>query len=255
MKKETVARKTKDTGDKVIEISNLRKGFNHEDVLKDVSLSLLNGENLVVLGKSGSGKSVLIKCIVRLLIPDEGTITVFGDNLDDLSREGLSDLRKKIGFLFQSGALYDSMTIKENLEFQLKRIKTKLTQKEIDEKVADALENVGLPDTLNKMPSELSGGMRKRISLARTMVVDPMIMLYDEPTTGLDPVTSDEISTLINFVQKKYKTSSIIITHDIECARATANRVVMLNDGVVYKEGDLASFETSKDPLVKSFFK
>ena len=164
-------------------------------------------------------------------------------------------MRQKIGFLFQSGALYDSMTVKQNLEFPLRRIRKNLTEKEIDEKVNEVLENVGLTDALNKMPSQLSGGMRKRISLARTIIVDPMIMLYDEPTTGLDPVTSDEISSLINDIQKKYKTSSIIITHDIECARATADRIIMLHDGEVYKEGKLEEFEKSTDPLIKSFFK
>ena len=239
----------------VIEINNLRKGFGKQEVLKNVSLKLFNGENLVVLGKSGSGKSVLIKCIVRLLNPDDGTINVFGENVSALNSDGLGELRKKIGFLFQSGALYDSMTVKQNLEFPLRRIKKNLTQKEIDEKVKEVLENVGLSDALNKMPSQLSGGMRKRISLARTIVVDPMIMLYDEPTTGLDPVTSDEISSLINDVQKKYKTSSIIITHDIECARTTANRIIMLQDGEVYQEGNLEKFEKSTDPLIKSFFK
>jgi phospholipid/cholesterol/gamma-HCH transport system ATP-binding protein len=239
----------------VIEINNLRKGFYQQEVLKNVSLQLFNGENLVVLGKSGSGKSVLIKCIVRLLDPDEGTINVLGENVSALKREGLGEMRKKIGFLFQSGALYDSMTVKQNLEFPLKRIKKDLTQKEIDRKIKEALEHVGLSDALNKMPSQLSGGMRKRISLARTIVVDPMIMLYDEPTTGLDPVTSDEISSLINEVQKQYKTSSIIITHDIECARATANRVIMLHDGEVYLEGTVEEFEKSTDVLIKSFFK
>jgi len=241
--------------EQVIEIKNLRKGFYRQEVLKNVSLQLFNGENLVVLGKSGSGKSVLIKCIVRLLDPDEGTIHVMGEDVSALKRDGLGELRKKIGFLFQSGALYDSMTVKQNLEFPLKRIKKNLTQKEMDEKINEVLEQVGLLDALNKMPSQLSGGMRKRISLARTIVVDPMIMLYDEPTTGLDPVTSDEISSLINEVQKTYKTSSLIITHDIECARATANRVIMLHDGEVYKEGILEEFEQSTDVLIKSFFK
>ena len=222
---------------KVIEISNLRKGFYQQEVLKNVSLQLFNGENLVVLGKSGSGKSVLIKCIVRLLDPDEGTIQVLGENLNLLNSKDLGEIRKKIGFLFQSGALYDSMTVRQNLEFPLRRIKKDLSQEERDEKVKEVLENVGLSDAIDKMPSQLSGGMRKRISLARTIVVDPMIMLYDEPTTGLDPVTSDEISSLINDVQKKYKTSSLIITHDIECARATANRIIMLQDGEVYQEG------------------
>jgi len=164
-------------------------------------------------------------------------------------------MRKKIGFLFQSGALYDSMTVRQNLEFPLLRIKRNLSKKETLEKVEEVLENVGLSDSIDKMPSQLSGGMRKRISLARTIVVDPMIILYDEPTTGLDPATSDEISLLINDVQKKYKASSIIITHDIECARATANRVIMLHDGAVYKEGKLSDFEKSSDTLIRSFFK
>ena len=241
--------------EKIIEISNLRKGFGEQQVLKNVSMQLFDGENLVVLGKSGSGKSVLIKCLVNLLKPDDGIISILGENLGTLNSEGLGELRKKIGFLFQCGALYDSMTVKQNLEFPLKRIKKNLTQKEIDEKVVEVLENVGLIDALNKMPSQLSGGMRKRISLARTIVVDPMIMLYDEPTTGLDPVTSDEISSLINDVQKKYKTSSIIITHDIECARNTANRVIMLKDGEIYTEGKLEMFENSKDEVIKGFFK
>ncbi len=240
---------------RVIEIHNLKIGFDSQEVLKDVSLHLINGENLVVLGKSGSGKSVLIKCIVRLLRAEEGSIEVLGENVGELSGKGLADLRTKIGFLFQSGALYDSMTVRENLEFPLRRIKRNLSRKEIADKIEEALENVGLSDTADKMPSQLSGGMRKRISLARTIVVDPVIMLYDEPTTGLDPATSDEISSLINDVQKKYKTSSLIITHDIECARATANRVIMLNEGEVYKEGTLADFEGSTDTLIKSFFK
>jgi phospholipid/cholesterol/gamma-HCH transport system ATP-binding protein len=240
---------------KVIEINNLRKGFGTEDVLVSVTLNLFNGENLVVLGKSGSGKSVLVKCIVGLLEPDEGTINVLGENLSTLNNKGLDELRKKIGFLFQSGALYDSMTVRQNLEFPLRRIKRDIDEKEIDEKIKEVLENVGLSDALNKMPSQLSGGMRKRISLARTLVVDPLIMLYDEPTTGLDPATSDEISSLINHVKKIYKTSSIIITHDIECARATADRIIMLLDGEVYLEGELNKFEKSTDPLIKSFFK
>jgi phospholipid/cholesterol/gamma-HCH transport system ATP-binding protein len=242
-------------GDKpVIEIKNLKKSFGNQDVLKDISLKLFNGENLVVLGKSGSGKSVLIKCIVGLLDSDGGTITVFDKDVKALNREEMSELRQKIGFLFQSGALYDSMTVRQNLEFPLRRIKKNLTEKEILEKVNEVLENVGLADALNKMPSQLSGGMRKRISLARTIVVDPLIMLYDEPTTGLDPVTSDEISSLIIDVQKRYKTSSLIITHDIKCALMTANRLIMLEDGGVYKDGKVKDFENSSDPLIKAFF-
>jgi phospholipid/cholesterol/gamma-HCH transport system ATP-binding protein len=252
---DTVSAAATKTGRQVIEINNLRKGFGRQEVLKKVSLQLLDGENLVVLGKSGTGKSVLIKCIVRLLNPDEGSIRVLGVDVNGLNSEGMSNLRKKIGFLFQGGALYDSMSVKENLEFPLRRILKDLSQKEIDDKIKEVLENVGLSDASDKMPSQLSGGMRKRISLARTIVVDPRIMLYDEPTTGLDPATSAEISLLINEVQKKYKTSSIIITHDIECARATANRAIMLHEGEVYLEGRLDKFEKSSDPLIRSFFK
>jgi len=239
----------------VIEITNLKKSFGNQEVLRNVSLQLFDGENLVVLGKSGSGKSVLIKCIVGLLKSDGGTIRVFGENVNELNSDRMSEMRKKVGFLFQSGALYDSMTVKENLEFPLQRIRKDLTKKEMDEKILEVLENVGLADALYKMPSQLSGGMRKRISLARTIVVDPKIMLYDEPTTGLDPATSDEISALINLVQKKYKTSSMIITHDIECARNTADRVIMLQDGEIYLEGKLKEFEKSEDTLIRSFFK
>lgn len=242
-------------GESVLEISNLNKSFGTQEVLKDVTLKLIKGENLVVLGKSGSGKSVLIKLIVRLLNLDGGTINVFGQDVMALDRKELNEVRKKIGFLFQSGALYDSMTVKQNLEFHLKRIKKGLSQKEMDEKIAEVLENVGLPDSMDKMPAQLSGGMRKRISLARTIVIDPEIMLYDEPTTGLDPVTSDEISQLINEVQEKYNTSSIIITHDIACARTNADRVIMLLDGKIYQEGSFEMFENSEDPILKPFFK
>ena len=240
--------------DPVIEILNLKKSFGKQEVLTDVSVSLFNGENLVVVGKSGTGKSVLIKCIVGLLKSDKGTISVFKTKIFALNRQEFGVLRQKIGYLFQSGALYDSMTVKQNLEFPLRRIKKNLSEKEIKDKVNEALGNVGLSDALNKMPSQLSGGMRKRISLARTLVVDPMIMLYDEPTTGLDPVTSDEISSLINDVKRKYKTSSIIITHDIKCALKTADRIIMLKDGGVYKEGKVADFIDSTDQVISSFF-
>jgi phospholipid/cholesterol/gamma-HCH transport system ATP-binding protein len=251
----TIASTKTDSNNQVIEVNNLRKSFGNQEVLKNVSLQLFNGENLVVLGKSGSGKSVLIKCIVRLLKIDGGTINVLGEDVNALHNDGLAELRKKIGFLFQSGALYDSMTVKENLEFPLRRIKKNLTRNERNEKIKEILENVGLSDAIDKMPSQLSGGMRKRISLARTIIVDPSIMLYDEPTTGLDPETSAEISVLINDIQKKYKTSSIIITHDIDCARSTANRIIILQDGEVYQEGTTAEFDKSSDPLIHSFFK
>jgi len=238
----------------VIEINSISKSFGNQEVLKNISLQLLKGENLVILGKSGSGKSVLIKCIVGLLSPDSGNIQVFGKDVTTSNRKDMNELRQRIGFLFQSGALYDSMTVKQNLEFPLRRIKKQLTQKERDEKINEVLEHVGLADALHKMPSQLSGGMRKRISLARTIVVDPMIMLYDEPTTGLDPVTSNEISELINEVQRRYKTSSIIITHDIKCAIATANRMIMIQDGAVYLEGNSDVFENATDPFIKTFF-
>ena len=239
----------------VIEIRNLKKLFGQQEILKDVSLQLFEGENLVILGKSGSGKSVLIKCLVDLLPIDGGTITVFGQSVNGLKRTELDDLRQKIGFLFQSGALYDSMSVKENIEFPLRRIKNHFTEKEINEKVAEVLENVSLTDALNKMPSELSGGMRKRISLARTLAVNPKLMLYDEPTTGLDPITSKEISLLILEIQKTYQTSSIIITHDIKCAQITANRIAIIKDGMIYKTGNLEDFENSGDDFIQSFFK
>ncbi|HMI06257.1 MAG TPA: ATP-binding cassette domain-containing protein [Flavobacterium sp.] len=249
MKKET-----KNT-ESVIEIRNLKKSFGTKEVLKNISLSLQKEENLVVLGKSGTGKSVLIKCIVRLLKADAGEIEVFGEDVNTLEKGKLDDVRKRIGFLFQSGALYDSMTVRENLEFPLRRIKKGLSEAEISAKVNEVLENVGLAEALNKMPSELSGGMRKRISLARTIIVDPDIILYDEPTTGLDPVTSNEISMLINDIQKKYKTSSIVITHDMECVRTVADRIIMLKDGEVYKNGNLTEFEKDSDEYISSFFK
>jgi phospholipid/cholesterol/gamma-HCH transport system ATP-binding protein len=238
----------------VIVIENAKKSFGSNEVMKDISFQLNKQENLVILGKSGSGKSVLIKCIVRLLKADSGLISVFGKDINSAEKEELNSIRKKIGFLFQSGALYDSMTVKENLEFPLRRFKKDLSEEEITTKINTALENVGLSDVLNKMPSELSGGMRKRISLARTVIVDPEIMLYDEPTTGLDPVTALEISDLINTVKQTYKTSSIIITHDMECVRTVADRIIMLKDGFVYQEGSLADFENSTDAYIESFF-
>ncbi|MHB9143308.1 MAG: ABC transporter ATP-binding protein [Paludibacter sp.] len=244
-----------DPNDPIIEITKLCKSFGTQQVLKDLSLKLYNGENLVVLGKSGSGKSVLIKCIVGLLRSDSGTIQVFNHDVTALTVKELGKVRQEIGFLFQSGALYDSMTVKQNLEFPLIRLKTELSEKDRNAKIEEVLENVGLSDALYKMPSQLSGGMRKRISLARTIVVDPKIILYDEPTTGLDPVTSDEISVLINDIQKRYKTSSIIITHDIECARATADRLIMLQNGQIYADGDIDGYENSKDKVIKAFFK
>jgi phospholipid/cholesterol/gamma-HCH transport system ATP-binding protein len=239
-------------GEVVVEIKNLYKSFGEKAVLKGVNLSLYKGENLVILGKSGSGKSVLIKCIVRLIMPDKGKLLALGKNVPELKESELNRLRKQIGFLFQSAALYDSMTVRENLEFPLRN--NEVSPEEIDKLVEEALKNVNLSDVIDKMPSELSGGMRKRLGLARTVIVKPLIMLYDEPTTGLDPITSKEISELILQIQEKYQTSSIIITHDIECARITANRILVLKDGTFRAEGTFEELQNSSDPFVQSFF-
>jgi phospholipid/cholesterol/gamma-HCH transport system ATP-binding protein len=251
----TVATKEPETNPKevVLDITHLFKSFGDKDVLKDANLKLFKGENLVVLGKSGGGKSVLIKCIVNLIPPDEGDVMVLGKNIPELNKKELNEMRKQIGFLFQSAALYDSMTVRENLEFPLRDGKS-IPAAEKDALVREALENVNLLDVIDKMPSELSGGMRKRLGLARTLIVKPTIMLYDEPTTGLDPITSKEISELILKVQKKYDTSSIIITHDIECARIVGNRVMILKDGEFAAEGTFDELKASKDPFVRSFF-
>lgn len=241
--------------EKVIEIKNLRKSFPEQKVLQNVTLDLFKGENLIILGKSGSGKSVLIKCIVQLMKEDSGIINVFGKAINSLKSKDLASIRKKIGFLFQGGALYDSMTVKDNLEFPLRRIRRELNEKQIKEKILEALENVGLAYAIDKMPSQLSGGMRKRIALARTIIVDPEIMLYDEPTTGLDPITSHEISSLINTIQHKYHTSSIVITHDISCAKTIADRLIILKDGEVYAEGKLETIQKKDDLWIQEFFK
>ncbi len=238
----------------IIDIKNLKKSFGDQKVLNGVTLQLHEKENLVVLGKSGSGKSVLIKCIVSLLQHDEGSIQVGDYELTNINEEDLIEVRRKIGFLFQGAALYDSMTVRENLTFALSRLDKKFSKKEITNKIEEALENVSLPDSIDKMPSELSGGMKKRIGLARTLVVNPKIILYDEPTTGLDPITSDEISNLINDTKTKFNNSSIIITHDIKCVKTVADRIVMIKDGKVYKEGSLEEFTKDNDPYIQSFF-
>ena len=238
----------------VVDIQQLKKSFGNNHVLKEMTLKLKKGENLVVLGKSGTGKSVLIKCLVGLIDVDGGTMSVLGKNVSELARKELNELRKKVGFLFQSGALYDSMTVRENLEFPLRRQLNSKSREDIDKLVIEALENVGLADAIDKMPSELSGGMRKRVSLARTLILKPEIMLYDEPTTGLDTITSREISDLILKIREKYQTSSIIITHDMECARIVADRVVILKDGKVIGEGTYDELKNSKDAEIHSFF-
>lgn len=238
----------------VIRIRNLKKAFGSNSVLRDFNVDLNEGENVVVLGKSGSGKSVLIKCIIGLMRPDSGSINVFGDEVTELSRDELDKMRSKVGFLFQSNALYDSMTVRENLEFPLRRHWIKTTKENENELVMEALTNVGLAETVDMMPAELSGGMRKRIALARTLILKPKIILYDEPTTGLDPITGKEISNLMLEVQKKYNTSSIIISHDMNCVKITSNRIVMLIDGVCYATGSYEELSRSGDKKIKQFF-
>lgn len=238
----------------VLDVKHLYKSFGNNKVLNDFSLSLGDGENLVVLGKSGSGKSVLIKCIIGLLTPDSGTIQVLGKNITDLDHEELDQVRAKVGFLFQSNALYDSMTVRQNLEFPLRRHWMRVEQAEVDRLVMDALEDVGLVHTVDMMPAELSGGMRKRIALARTLILKPEIILYDEPTTGLDPVTGKEIIQLILTIQKKYRSSSLIISHDMTCVRLAADRIVVLIDGRCYAEGPYELLKRSGDEKVKQFF-
>ena len=239
----------------VINIKGLYKSLGkNTDILKGVTLSVKKSENLVVLGKSGSGKSVLIKCLVGLVTADKGELKVFDTDITKLNNRQLNAIRVRIGFLFQNSALYDSMTVRENLLFPLKRHSKQLTGREAEHSVKEALESVGLKEAIEKMPSELSGGMRKRIGLARTLILRPEIILYDEPTTGLDTITSREISELILSIQKKYKTTSIIITHDMACAKLTGDRLVILKDGVMVAEGSYASLESSDDAWVRSFF-
>lgn len=239
----------------VITIENLNKSFGDNHVLRDFSLSLPQGETIAVLGKSGSGKSVLIKCIVNLVEADEGTITVLGQNVSDLDQYSLDSLRAKVGFLFQSNALYDSMTVRENLEFPLRmHWDQDQRESEAEKAVMEVLTDVGLAHTIDMMPEELSGGMRKRIALARTLILRPAIILYDEPTTGLDPVTARGISQLIVNVQKKYNTSSIVISHDLRCIEATAGHVVMLIDGKCYAIDTYSNLERSDDPRIREFF-
>lgn len=238
----------------VLEIKGLYKSFGSNHVLRDFSVALSQGENLAVLGKSGSGKSVLIKCIIGLIVPDAGSIRVFGQEVHDLNHDDLDQMRAKIGFLFQSNALYDSMTVEENLLFPLRRHWIAQGHTNTEEAVVEALEDVGLGHTRHMMPSELSGGMRKRIALARTLILKPQIILYDEPTTGLDPITSREISELIVRVQKKYNTASMIISHDMSCIHATANRIVMLIEGKCYANDTYDKLMQSSDPKIRDFF-
>ncbi|MBQ0785876.1 MAG: ATP-binding cassette domain-containing protein [Oceanihabitans sp.] len=240
----------------MLEIKDLRKSFGDNAVLNGFNLKLYEGENLVIMGKSGSGKSVMIKCLVGLLQADSGSIKIMDQEINTLNQKDLNILRTEIGFLFQGSALYDSMTVRENLEFPLRRHKSRFQNtSNMDELVTEALESVGLLHAIDLMPAELSGGMKRRIALARTLILKPKIILYDEPTSGLDPITSKEIIALMRSIQKQYKTSSLIITHDVDCARVVSERIILLVDGVNYVEGTYSELSTSTDVQVKAFFK
>lgn len=240
----------------MVNIKDLYKSFGDNHVLNGFNMKLYSGENLVVMGKSGSGKSVMIKCLVGLMTPDSGYIEVMGHDIQSLDRTELDQLRSDIGFLFQGSALYDSMTVRENLEFPLRRHKDKLGQTtDTAPLVLEALQNVGLAHTMDLMPEELSGGMKRRVALARTLILKPKIILYDEPTSGLDPITAKEIIELMRTIQKKYKTSSLIITHDVDCARVISERMILLVDGINYAEGTYEELIASTDPKVEAFFK
>lgn len=238
----------------VLRVEHLYKSFGSNHVLIDFNIELHKGETVVVLGKSGSGKSVLIKCIIGLMEPDSGSVEMLGTSITGIKEEELDKIRAKVGFLFQSNALYDSMTVRENLEFPLRRHWIKVNQKQVNEMVLNALDDVGLKHTVDMMPAELSGGMRKRIALARTLILQPEIILYDEPTTGLDPITGKEIIELMKEIQDKYNTSSIVISHDMNCVRMAGNRVVMLVDGRCYATGTYEELIQNKDPKIKQFF-
>lgn len=240
--------------ERVITIRGLFKSFGNNHVLRGIDLDLDRSENVVVLGRSGTGKSVLIKIICGLLKPDAGEVMVLGKDVPHLNEKELRALRLKLGFSFQNSALYDSMTVRENLEFPLVQNSKHLTSKQIKTAVEDVLDAVGLIQTLDQMPAELSGGQRKRIGIARTLILQPEIMLYDEPTAGLDPITSIEINNLINEVQQRYHTSSIIITHDLTCAKTTGDRVAMLLDGKFVKQGTFEEVFTTEDERIKSFY-
>lgn len=237
----------------IINIENLSKSFGNNTILKDINLKVKKGENVVTLGKSGTGKSVTLQCLIGLIPPDSGKVEIFGKNLAYLNEKELIEIRKRIGFLFQSGALYDSMTVRENLQFPLKRI-YKIPQEKMDEMASIRLAEVGLEEAIDKMPSELSGGMRKRAALARTLILNPEIVLYDEPTTGLDPGTSREISNLIRDIQKKHNITSIIVTHDMECVKIASDIIYILKDGEYITSGTYDELQNSNEIFIKSFF-
>lgn len=243
-----------DNNDLIISIKELKKSFGPLHVLNGVNLDIRKGENIAILGRSGTGKSVLIKIIAGLLKPDTGTVEVFGRQIDKIDDKELQQLRLKIGFSFQNSALYDSMSVRENLEFPLVRNRRELSRMEVQKAIEEVLENVGLSQTINQMPSELSGGQKKRIGIARTLILKPEIMLYDEPTSGLDPMTSIDINNLIMAVQKQYNTSAIIITHDLTCAKTTGDKVAILMEGKFLKEGTFKEVFDSQDPKIRAFY-
>lgn len=243
------------TAQPLITIKNLWKSFGDNEVLRGFNLQLYDGENLVIVGKSGSGKSVLLKCIVRLMNFDDGEIIVLDKKVAGLEQDELDQLRVDVGFLFQGSALYDSMTIRENLEFPVRRHPERIGDQDLEIVVRQTLASVGLEHTMELMPAELSGGMKRRIALARTLMLKPKIILYDEPTTGLDPITSKEIIELIMSIQREYKTASLIITHDMDAARIMANRMIILVDGVDYARGSYQELARSEDPKIRAFFK
>ncbi len=249
-----VTNKDMDEKDVVISIKDLYKSFGNNHVLRGVNLDVRRKENVAVLGRSGTGKSVLIKIICGLLKPDSGTVNVLGREVDELNNLELRELRMDVGFSFQNSALYDSMTVRENLAFPLVRNAKHLSRKEVQNEIESVLEDVGLLQTINQMPSELSGGQRKRIGVARTLILRPQIMLYDEPTSGLDPITSIEINNLINHVRHKFNTTSIIITHDLTCAKTTGDRVAMLHDGKFIKQGTFDEVFSTDDERIQNFY-
>jgi phospholipid/cholesterol/gamma-HCH transport system ATP-binding protein len=243
-----------DKNELVISIRDLYKSFGDNHVLRGINLDVYKRENVVVLGRSGTGKSVLIKIICGLLKPDSGIVNVLGKNVDKLNNDELRELRLKVGFSFQNSALYDSMTVRENLAFPLVRNLRNLTQQEVSDAIESVLNDVGLSQTIDQMPSELSGGQRKRIGIARTLILHPEIMLYDEPTAGLDPITSTEINKLINLVREKFHTTSIIITHDLTCAKSTGDRIAMMYDGKFLKQGDFDEVFNTEDERIQNFY-
>ncbi len=238
----------------LIDVRDVWKSFDEFQVLKGVSMQVHKGSSDVILGRSGIGKSVLLKSIVGLLTPESGSIEVMGEQVIGMKTDKLNSLRKNIGYVFQYAALYDSLSVRENLEFPLRK-HTNISEDEIRERVIEQLTLVGLEDSIDRMPSELSGGMKKRIGLARAVITRPDIVLYDEPTAGLDPITAREISELIINLEEQFGITSITVTHDLECAQTIANQIYILDDGVFQHSGTFDELKASTDPITRAFFK